>query len=33
MDKQRLLSNLLKSDKYPAELEPRFTVILQDITS
>ena len=28
-----LLSNLLKSDKYPAELEPRFTVILQDITS
>ena len=33
VDKQRLLSNLLKSDKYPAELEPRFTVILQDITS
>ncbi|MBQ6014589.1 MAG: magnesium and cobalt transport protein CorA [Firmicutes bacterium] len=33
VDKQRLLSNLMKSDKYPAELRSRFGVILQDITS
>lgn len=33
VDKQRLISNMLKSDKYPMELEPRFNVILQDITS
>ena len=33
VDKQRLISNMLKSDKYPRELEPRFNVILQDITS
>ena len=32
-DKQRLLTNLIKSDKYPAELQSRFNVILQDITS
>ena len=33
VDKQRLLSNLMKSDKYPPELRSRFGVILQDITS
>ena len=33
VDKQRLISNLLKSDKYPVELQGRFNVILQDITS
>ena len=33
VDKQRLLSNLMKSDKYPPELQARFGVILQDITS
>ena len=33
VDKQRLLSNLMKSDKYPSELRSRFGVILQDITS
>ncbi len=33
VDKQRLLSNLMKSDKYPRELQARFGVILQDITS
>jgi len=32
-DKQRLISNLMKSDKYPRELEPRFNVLLQDINS
>lgn len=33
VDKQRLISNLMKSDKYPGELQARFGVILQDITS
>ena len=33
VDKQRLISNLLKSDKYPRDLQGRFNVILQDITS
>lgn len=33
VDKQRLISNMMKSDKYPRELEGRFNVILQDITS
>lgn len=33
VDKQRLISNMMKSDKYPPELEPRFNIILQDITS
>ena len=33
VDKQRLISNLLKSDKYPRDLQGRFSVILQDITS
>jgi len=33
VDKQRLISGLMKSDKYPQELQPRFAVILQDITS
>lgn len=33
VDKQRLISNLLKSDKYPSELEPRLNVLLQDISS
>ena len=30
VDKQRLISNMMKSDKYPSELEPRFNVLLQD---
>ncbi|MBO4761050.1 MAG: magnesium and cobalt transport protein CorA [Bacteroidales bacterium] len=33
VDKQRLINNLMKSDKYPAELEPRFNVLQQDISS
>jgi magnesium transporter len=33
VDKQRLITNMMKSDKYPAELEPRFNVLLQDISS
>jgi len=33
VDKQRLITNLMKSDKYPAELEPRFNVLQQDIAS
>ena len=33
MDKQRLIGNLMKSDKYPVELQDRFSIILQDITS
>ena len=33
VDKQRLISNLLKSNKYPKDLEPRFNVLLQDIAS
>lgn len=33
VDKQRLINNLMKSDKYPSELEPRFSVLQQDISS
>lgn len=33
VDKQRLISNLLKSERYPASLEPRLNVLLQDIAS
>ena len=33
VDKQRLISNLMKSTKYPKELEGRFNVLLQDISS
>ena len=33
VDKQRLIGNLMKSDKYPPELQARFSIILQDITS
>ena len=33
IDKQRLVQNMIKSDKYPPELQSRFSVILQDITS
>ena len=33
VDKQRLISNMIKSDKLPSELEPRFNVLLQDISS
>ena len=33
VDKQRLVSNLIKSDRYPASLEPRLNVLLQDIAS
>ena len=30
---KRLIGNLMKSDKYPGELQDRFSIILQDITS
>ena len=33
VDKQRLISNMMKSEKYPKELESRFNVLLQDISS
>jgi magnesium transporter len=33
VDKQRLISNLIKSERYPEALEPRFNVLLQDIAS
>lgn len=33
VDKQRLITNIMKSDKYPPELEPRFNVLQQDISS
>ncbi len=33
VDKQRLITNLMKSDKYPVELDPRLNVLQQDITS
>ena len=33
VDKQRLVSNLIKSDRYPSSLEPRLNVLLQDIAS
>ena len=33
VDKQRLIANLTKSEKYPPELEARFNVLQQDIGS
>ena len=33
VDKQRLITNIMKSDKYPLELEPTLNVLLQDIKS
>ena len=33
VDKQRLISNLMRSTKVPAPLEPRLNVLLQDISS
>ena len=33
VDKQRLISNLMRSTKVPASLEPRLNVLLQDISS
>ena len=33
VDKQRLISNLLRSSKYPKSLEQRLNVLLQDISS
>lgn len=33
VDKQRLITNLTKSDKYPPELDTRFSVLQQDISS
>ena len=33
VDKQRLISNIVKSDRYPVELEAKFTILLQDIAS
>ena len=33
VDKQRLISNLMKSTKYPKDLESRLNVLLQDISS
>ena len=33
VDKQRLISNLMRSTKVPSSLEPRLNVLLQDITS
>ncbi|MDR0370426.1 MAG: magnesium/cobalt transporter CorA [Prevotellaceae bacterium] len=33
MDKQRVVSNLLKSDFFPPELQPRWTMIIKDINS
>ncbi|MBR1871680.1 MAG: magnesium and cobalt transport protein CorA [Bacteroidales bacterium] len=33
VDKQRLITNITKSDKLPSQLEPRFNVLQQDISS
>lgn len=33
VDKQRLITNIMKSDKYPSELESKFNVMQQDIAS
>ena len=33
VDKQRLISNLMRSTKVPSSLEPRLNVLLQDISS
>ena len=33
MDKQRVISNLLKCDYFPEELQPRLTMVIKDINS
>ena len=33
MDKQRVISNLLKCDFFPTELQPRLTMVIKDINS
>ena len=33
VDKQRLITNILKSDRYPERLDAKLTVLLQDISS
>lgn len=33
VDKQRVISSILKSDKYPSELQPKLNVLLKDISS
>ena len=33
VDKQRLISNIIKSDRFPEELDGRLNVLLQDISS
>ncbi|MCQ2078242.1 MAG: magnesium and cobalt transport protein CorA, partial [Bacteroidaceae bacterium] len=33
MDKQRVISNFLKCDFFPADLQPRLTMIIKDINS
>lgn len=33
VDKQRMVSSILKSTKYPSELQPKFNVLLKDIAS
>lgn len=33
VDKQRMVSSILKSTKYPPELQPKFNVLLKDISS
>ncbi len=33
VDKQRVVSNMLKSDLFPAELKPKLTIIIKDINS
>ena len=33
VDKQRLVTSILRSDKHPSELDARFNVLLQDISS
>jgi magnesium transporter len=33
MDKQRVISNFLKCDFFPDELQPRLTMIIKDINS
>ena len=33
VDKQRVVSNMLKSQLFPKELKPKLTIILKDINS
>jgi magnesium transporter len=33
IDKQRVVSNMLRSDLFPAELKPKLTIIIKDINS